>query len=219
MKTALKLPVGLALIVLSIAACDKLPGAGGPGVVVVDLETIAKATGQDTRIEQQMTAARAEANAKLTEVATDLEAQLNEEREKLGDSASEAEQQALRQLTATAQQQFAQAQTQAQQNVQQYQAGLVVEFQEKVQPIAAEIAATRGANVALIANPSLFWFDASADITDEVLAVMRAQESPDPLPTLPDTGAEAQTETSDATPEADVQPEAGAQAEPEAGPQ
>ena len=72
MKTALKLPVGLALIVLSIAGCDKLPGAGGPGVVVVDLETIAKATGQDTRIEQQMTAARAEANAKLTEVATDL---------------------------------------------------------------------------------------------------------------------------------------------------
>jgi len=143
MKTALKLPVGLALIVLSIAACDKLPGAGGPGVVVVDLETIAKATGQDTRIEQQMTAARAEANAKLTEVATDLEAQLNEEREKLGDSASEAEQQALRQLTATAQQQFAQAQTQAQQNVQQYQAGLVVEFQEKVQPIAAEIAAAQ----------------------------------------------------------------------------
>jgi Skp family chaperone for outer membrane proteins len=223
MKTAIKLPVGLALIALSIVACEQMPGTGAPSVVVVDLEMIAKTTGLDTEIEQQMTNARNEANAKLNEVAVDLESQLNQEREKLGDEASEADQQALRQLTAQAQQQFAQAQNQAQQNVQQYQASLVVEFQEKVQPIAAEIAAKRGATLALIAGPTLFWYDPSADITAEVLAEMQARQPADDTPTLPDTGTTALPETSDATPEADTapvtdpQPEAGAQSggEPE----
>jgi len=224
MKTAIKLPVGLAIIALSIVACEQMPGTSAPSVVVVDLETIAKATGLDTEIEQQMTTARNEANAKLNEVAVDLESQLNQEREKLGDDASEADQQALRQLTAQAQQQFAQAQNQAQQNVQQYQANLVVEFQEKVQPIAAEIAAKRGATLALITGPSLFWYDSSADITAEVLAEMQARQPADAAPTLPDTGGATELpETSDATPEAEAQSEADAapvtDPQPEAGAQ
>ncbi|MEJ2133168.1 MAG: hypothetical protein P8Y95_16445, partial [Gammaproteobacteria bacterium] len=56
-------------------------------------------------------------------------------------------------------------------------AGVVSEFLNDVRPHAAEIAAARGAKLVLTAATNMIWFDASIDITDEVIAAMRARAS------------------------------------------
>jgi Skp family chaperone for outer membrane proteins len=146
---------------------------GGPTTAVIDLEAIAKATGQEAVLEQQMATAREELNNQLTVVIAELEKQLAEEQAKLGDSPDQAEQQRFQQITAQAQQQLAQQRTQAQQQIQRYQAGLIADFRDTVKPISAEIATSRGADVILIFDPMMLWFEPSIDITDEVIGVLR----------------------------------------------
>lgn len=164
------------LMVFLIAGCDQLStgnNAAAPTTVVIDLEAIAKVTGQDAEIEKRMEVAREELNGQLTGVIAELERQLAEEQAKLGDSPDQAAQQRFQQIATQAQQQLAQQRAVAQQEAQQYQAGLVADFRNTVKPISAEIAAARGANVVLIFDPMMLWFNPSIDITDEVIGALR----------------------------------------------
>jgi Skp family chaperone for outer membrane proteins len=172
MKTVLQ----AALVICSlgmIAGCDQI-GAGGSGVAILDLSAVAKATGQDEAIRQQAEAARAELGAQLQQLATNLEQQLAEEREKVGVPPSEAGVQRLQEMTAQARQQINDAQTLAQNQAAQFESTLVTEFRAKVDPLAESIARQRGATAVLAADSYLFWFDPEIDITDEVIAAWRA---------------------------------------------
>jgi Skp family chaperone for outer membrane proteins len=167
--------VGLAAV--AIAACDQIPG--GPSTVVVDLAAVAKATGQDLAMQKRMEDSRAELATQLQEIAADLEKDLNEQRDKLGDSPTETEQQELQQKISAAQQQYSQTQAAAQQQVQQFEAGVVLQYRESLQPIVRNIATARGASVVRLTDTSILWFDPKVDITAEVIAAIRA-ESPEP---------------------------------------
>ena len=170
-------PLAAMLLALGTTGCDQFQTGktATTATVVIDLEAVAKATGQDTVIEQQMTAAREELNSQLTAVIAELEKQLAEEQAKLGDSPDQAEQQRFQQIAAQAQQQLAQQRGQAQQQAQQYQAALVAGFRDTVKPITAEIATARGADVVLIFDPMMVWFNPSIEITGEVIAALRDQ--------------------------------------------
>jgi Skp family chaperone for outer membrane proteins len=186
MSMTLKATILVALAAFAIAACDRLPGA--PSMVVVDLAAVAKATGQDATMQKQMDDGRQELSNQLQEVAANLEKDLNEERDKLGDSPTEAEQQSLQQKITAAQQQYSQTQAAAQQQVQQFEAGVVLQYRESLQPILREIAAAHGASVVRVTDPSLLWFDPKVDITAEVIAEVRARSSTasvDSEPALP----------------------------------
>ena len=192
--------LALALFALALGGCDQLPGRGGSGIAIIDLNAIAKATGQEEIIQQQAQAARDELNVQLQEAATSLEAQLNEEREKLGDSPTQEQTQQFQQLAAQAQQQYAQAQQQAQQQAQIYQNNLVMALREKIQPVVAEVAKMRGASVVYLSDMTLFWFEPQADLTDEVIAKLRADPSilEDSLPkSSDDSGGQTPIRTSD----------------------
>lgn len=165
------------LLAAVLSGCDQLPtgGSAATTTVVIDLEAVAKVTGQDAVIEQKMTAMREDLSSQLTAMAADLEKQLLEEQAELGDSSDEAAQQRFQQITVQAQQQMAQQRALAQQKAQQFQTGLVTEFRNTVQPISAKIAAARGASVILIFDPMMLWFEPSLDITDEVIDAIRDQ--------------------------------------------
>jgi Skp family chaperone for outer membrane proteins len=172
MKTVLQ--AALVIFALGmIAGCDQI-GVGGSGVAILDLSAVAKATGQDEAIRQQAEAARAELGAQLQQLATNLEAQLAEEREKVGVPPSEADVQRLQEMTAQARQQINDAQTLAQNQAGQFENTLVTEFRAKIDPLAEKIARQRGASAVLAADSYLFWFDPETDITDEVIAAWRA---------------------------------------------
>ena len=49
------------------------------------------------------------------------------------------------------------------------------EFHQQVKPVAARISAEHGARITLLANPSAFWFDGSADITEEIVAALQTE--------------------------------------------
>lgn len=166
----------VALAVFAIAACDRLPGVD-PSTLVVDLAAVAKATGQDVAMQKQMDDGRKELTAQLQEIATNLEAGLNEQREKLGKSPTAAEQQSLQQSVNEAQQQYSQRQAAAQQQVQQFEAGVVLQYRESLQPIMRDIAVAHGASVVRVTDSSILWFDPEVDITAEVIAALRARPS------------------------------------------
>ena len=115
----------IALATLAISACDRIPGAG-LGTVVIDLAAVAKATGEDERIQQESQAAREGLNGQLAEAAANIEAQLTAERDKLGENPSPEQQQQYGQLQQQAQQQYGQLQQQAQQEAQRIETELVM---------------------------------------------------------------------------------------------
>jgi Skp family chaperone for outer membrane proteins len=171
----------LFLIAAFLTGCTQSQDADSLPVVVIDLEAIASAIGQDVVIQEQMIAAREELNSQLTEMAADLEAMLEAEQAKLDAAPGPAQQEEFEQIQLEAEQKFAQAQAEAQQGAQRYQAGLVNEFHQQVKPVAAQVSAKYGARITLLANPSAFWFDDSADITEEIIAILQAQIEDGPV--------------------------------------
>ncbi len=165
------------LLAVVMSGCDQFPVGGSVNAttVVVELEAVAKVTGQDTVIAEKMTTMREELNIQLNDFVADLEQQLVEAKAELGDSSDEAAQQRFQEIAAQAQQQLAQQRTLVQQKAQQYQTGLVLDFRKTVEPVAAKIASARGASVILIYDPMMLWFDPSIDITDEVIGALRDQ--------------------------------------------
>jgi Skp family chaperone for outer membrane proteins len=124
-------------------------------------------------------------------MAAELETMLEEEKAKLDAAPGPAQQEAFEQIQLEAQQKFAQAQAEAQQEAQRYQAGLLNEFHQQVKPVAAQIAAKYGARITFLANPSALWFDASAEITEEVIAVLQAQIADGPVEAAEDSDSES----------------------------
>jgi len=163
------------VILIPLTGCNDLVGHSG-NAVVLDLAVIAKATGQDEVIKKQLQQAGTNLTNQLTEVATNLEKQLENEKDKLGKTPDKKQQQQFQQLTLQANQKFRQTQSLAQKKVQEYEMGLLMEWRQKLQPIAQAIANDKGASIVLVSSPSLIWFDATVDITDEVIAKLRAQQ-------------------------------------------
>ena len=52
---------------------------------------------------------------------------------------------------------------------------MILRFRRDVAEIAQEIANRAGSKLVLVSNYETIWFDPTADITDEVIAVMRAR--------------------------------------------
>lgn len=172
-KNNLCVALTLAFLAGAMMACDGT--TADTRVAVIDLTATAKATGEDLVMEQQMESARAELSAQLTQIAGDLEKRLQSEQTRLGGAAKASGSKEFQQFTAQARQQLAQTQALAQQKVQEYQVGLVSRFRQSVQAVAADIARSRGAGVVLAADSTMLWFEPALDITDEVIAALRAK--------------------------------------------
>lgn len=155
-----------------VTACGPLTGDGP--VAVVDLAAVAKATGQDKVMAEQLDAARRELGTQLTQIAGDLEKQLQAEQSRLGGAVAAAREKEFQQLTAQARQELAGTQALARQKAQDYQVGLAAGYRRAVQPVVAEIAKSKGAAVVLVSDATMLWFDAAVDITDEVIAELRS---------------------------------------------
>lgn len=167
---------GLMLVAVFVTGCEQMPGMGG-GVAVIDLGAVATASGQEAEIRRQAEIRRANLNSQLQEAAASLELQLAAEREKIGDTPTEEQTQRLQQLAGEAQRQYAAAQQQAQAQAQQFETDLVMAFREKVKPFAEQVALARDAKVVMLADVTMFWFQPSVDITDEVIVKLRANPS------------------------------------------
>ena len=161
-----------ALLISGLAACSGAPGGGG--VAVVDLAAVAKATGHDLVLDQEVAKARQSLEAQLAQVAASLEQQLQVEQTRLGGAAAAAKEQTFQELTAQARLRLAQTQTLAQQKAQEFQAGLVGQYRQALQPVTEKVARIRKARVVMVTDATLLWFEPDADITADVIAELRS---------------------------------------------
>lgn len=202
----------LALTVLLLGGCDAAREQGAvaghvpeakPSVAIIDLLVIAKATGQDESIREQVEQATVDLNTQLAQIAKDLEKQLSDEKEKLGDELDAEQQQQLQALQVQAQRQFSATQAQARQHAEKVRVQLVTSMTEQVKPIAERIARERGASVVLMTDTTTLWYAAKVDITDEVIAALRALPATAPDSSAP-TAAASTNSIDTATPTAET---------------
>ena len=165
----------VAFALAGLIGCESGERADNVAIAIVDVNAVARALGRDDVIEQRIVSANQQLTSQLLEVAQSLQQQLEALQQTAGDD-DEARQQ-LAQATVKANQQLKQTQRAAQKQLEQYRAGVVSEFLNEVRPHAAEIARERGARLVLTAAANLLWFDATVDITDEVIAALRARGS------------------------------------------
>lgn len=170
------------------SGCGPLTGDGA--VAVVDLAAVAKATGQDQVMAEQVEAVRRELGTQLSQIAGDLEKQLQAEQARLGGAVAASRAKEFQELTARARQQLAETQALAQQKAQDYQVGIAAGYRRAVGPVAADIAKSKGAAVVLVSDATMLWFDTTADITDEVIAELRSKPVSLPAPAVPGPASE-----------------------------
>jgi len=163
------------LSTIFLSGCDKLQSHSN--TVVLDLDAIANATGQAAIIKKQIEIANKDLTSQLETISNKLNEQLENEKEKVGKKPTKNDTQNMQQLTIQANQKMQQAKMLASQKSQQYQAALVQQLRKNIMPIAEKIASERRADIVSIVDNSMIWFNPDIDITDEVIAVVRAQRT------------------------------------------
>jgi Skp family chaperone for outer membrane proteins len=194
--------VGISLL---LGACDQLsapaaltgkPAAAKPvsAVAVLDMAAVAKALGRDEVAKQQVQSAGRQLQQQLSDFSTGLQTQLREEQSKLGAQPSAEQRQQLQKLLVDAQRKVQQSQNLARQKAAQFQNQLAARFRDEIRPVAATIARKYGA-LSVIPTTTALWFEASIDITGEVIDAMRAKGAASGAPVLaPASGGASQGE-------------------------
>ena len=162
---------------LLISGCDVQGISIGNSILVVDLDAVAKATGRQELMEKELEFANLKLTEQLKLVASQLEENIADERDKLGKSPSAEQKQQLENLVLQAQQQLVNSKNVALQQSTEFRSDLIFRFRSDVADIAQGIANRVGSKLVLVSNYETIWFDPTSDITDEVIAAMRARKS------------------------------------------
>ena len=179
MKNVTQYLFGLVFIALlsgcNLATNSVIEDVGSKPVnaVVVDLDAVSKATGQDDILNNQMKAVNADLTLQLGNIVTDFNKQLANHKKKFGADISVDEQQKLQEMLIKANQLLAQKQAEANAKAKQHKEGLIKTWRDKIQPLVKEVAGKKGASVVLVQSAAVMWFDSTIDITDEVIAALR----------------------------------------------
>lgn len=174
LKNTLRISI-LSLSLILLTGCDLLNLFVGNSILVVDLNAVAKATGQSDQMQKELELANLQLTEQLKLVASQLEEKITDKKDELGKSPSESELQDLQTYVLQAQQQLANTKNLAIQQSSEFRSDLILRFRSDVQNITKEIASNANSKVVLVSNQETIWFDPSTDITDEVISIMRAR--------------------------------------------
>lgn len=165
----------LLFILLGLGGCGLLDLAFNRPILVVDLDAVAKATGHQEVMQKELEFANVRLTEQLKLVASQLEEAVSDEKNKLGKSPSKDEKKQLEALALQAQQQLTNSKNLAVQQSSEIRSDLILKFRQEVAEIAQKVANNSGSKLVMIASYETLWFDPAADITDEVISVMRAR--------------------------------------------
>ncbi|WP_442481508.1 OmpH family outer membrane protein [Aeoliella sp. SH292] len=163
------------------AGCNQLTvptapaGKTTPGIAVIDLDEVARQLGSDQQIVTAIKKREEALNGKLSEIAKAYTDEFKKQKETL--DAQPAEDNAVQLATYQKQvnQNFSTAKAQAQQNLSQHRQQLIAQFRDAVRPAARKVAQQRGLSVIVTKQePLLYDYSEEADITSEVVEVLRA---------------------------------------------
>jgi len=184
-------------VLAGLGGCELVGMAFNRPMLVVDLDAVAKATGRQEVMQKELEFANLRLSEQLKLVASQLEGAVSDEKDKLGKSPSKEQKKQLESLAIQAQQQLVNSKNLAVQQSTDFRSDLILRFREEVAAIAQEIATKAGSKMVMISSYETLWFDPAADITDEVISIMRARGN-DRLQSAP---AEQSSLNQEATPE------------------
>lgn len=172
-------------------------GSQGGGVAVVDLDEIAKQLGRSDQMANTVQATAGKLSDSLAKAGNQLNAQLNQIKAGLGEQPTQEEAQKYLQTQRAAQLQFNQYTQQVRSALDQTRVKLVADFRTETRPHAQKIAKEKGLDTVFTKNDAVvFAFDDAVDITDEVIALMKAEglaaapaAAPAPSPAAPASSA------------------------------
>lgn len=164
--------IGLSLF---LTACDmgkKQENSSTPAspVAILDIDLVAEKTGHKQKINETLQKLRNDLETELKGMQAQLRTKLEDSKGKLGDKPTSEQQQELAQMLGKAQQEFQTLQKMASTSFKKQQTELVKELRNKIQPIAMDIAKSRGIKIVLLRSDALILaHDSSIDITNEVV--------------------------------------------------
>lgn len=145
------------------------------GVAVIDLEAVAKRIGRTVVINQELIDAEAQLAAKLEEIQKQLQEDLEKSRKELSEPLSAEDNDRLLRKTQELNEQFQAKQREVQQEFSTLRTNLIKGFREEIQPLAKQVAASRGLDVVLLRNDGVYAVAEAVDITDEVVGIIIAK--------------------------------------------
>ena len=184
-----------AVIALGAGAAGSWLTRSTGGVAVVDLERVAKDLGREEQMVNDLKANQNNVASQLATVEKNAIEKLNQMKAELGEAAPEDKKLEFAKTAQSAQIQFNNLQKQAVTAIGQRRDFLVSSFRAEARPVAEKIAKSNGATAVVTKNDAfLFSFDNTIDITDAVIAEMRANPAkpaavaPVPQPAAPAAG-------------------------------
>lgn len=185
--------VAMTAAALTLAGCERSSSGAGTGSglkpTVVDLDAVAKAVGEDERIKQALRSYTEQLNEQLTAAGENMKEEIRLAQQEYEQDPTEENERAVQLRQARAQRNVQANKLRAQQAINRRRQQLVADFRRRLEPAVERVAEEEGAAVVAVANDNVIWFDEAADITDEVIAALRADpgllEAPDS-----DSGAE-----------------------------
>lgn len=163
------------------AGCNQmtLPTTAGSkptvGIAVIDLDEVAKQLGSDQQIVTAIKKREEVLNGKLSEIAKAYTDEFKKQKAVLDAQPAEENAVQLASYQKQVNQNFSTAKAQAQQNLSQHRQQLIEQFRDAVRPAARKVAQQRGLSVIVTKQePLLYDFTDEADITNEVIEVLRA---------------------------------------------
>lgn len=145
------------------------------GVAIVDLDKVAHELGRDLEMVESVKTQAGALNQTLANAQKQAVSALQNIRVGLGEEPSEEDAKKFVLAQRQAQLQLNQLKQQAEVRINQHRQQLVSKFRSEAKPIASKIAKERGLTAVVTANDTVFSFDDTVDITDEVIALMSAE--------------------------------------------
>ena len=153
------------------------PNTAGNQVAVVDIEQIARATGFDKILNEQLGKLNTELGNELQKLQSDIRTQLKQKQEALGKTPTDQEKQEFNKLSTELDQKYRQQLNNAQDQTNQMHAMLVGQFRQQMEPAIQTIAAKRGFQIVLSKNESIIIVQPAADITQDAIALLGQQQN------------------------------------------
>lgn len=211
---SLLVPVSLAA--LSLVGCGQMVGTSTPsshgGIAVVDLDKVAQETRRDVQLANSLELAQNSLNQLLSKTVENAKEQLDTKKKGYGEELSAEDQKEYSAMERSAVTQLSQLQNKARAEFEQFKQKQIANFRAEIKPIAQEIANKRGMSVVIPKNEGLLLsVDTGADITEEVIKVLRERRPQVPeakvdadqpaakRPTKPVTQAAEKSDSADET--------------------
>ena len=186
---------------IAVSGCNREPAK--PQAVMINMPAVTEAVHMAARLKAFSDRETKSINAEMKELGENYMKMLEETEITFGEQPSQEQQDQLKRMRTRLQKQYNRARMTANGQMNREKNALRQSILDEITPTAQQVAAEYGATV-IIRDDSVFWAEASLDITSEVISRLPAEATRDPDARAEDTEAAEKTGAAEDTEPADT---------------